>query len=196
MALGLLTFSDSSLIQMGWPAQRSAPRIRLYGLGLLLIILFSTAGCDGSFLGSKSIPAPIAQEFPYEIQTGSIVTIWGGDNFEVMHDGLLHYLVLQGIDSPKPGQEYFRESQKQLDDLITRHYFRVIIYGLDEEKREIARVFVDDLDVNFEMVRTGAAWFDGKELGDSESFKSAEKEARAKKIGLWKNPDPIHPSEF
>ena len=163
---------------------------------MLLIMLFSTAGCDDGFMGSKSIPAPIAQQFPYEIQAKSIVAIWGGDNFEVMHDGLLHYLVLQGIDSPKPGQDYFGQSLKHLDDLIVGRSFRVIIYGLDEEKREIARVFVNELDVNIEMLRAGLAWYDGNEFEDSRSFKLYEKAARDEKIGLWNDPDPIHPSEF
>ena len=189
--------TDSRLNHTVWPAQLLSRRIRLFGLGVLLVPFFSNAGCDdGGLILEKTVPAPIAEKFPYEIPAASRKAIWGGDNFEVKHEGVVHYLVLQGIDSPKPGQDYFDQSRNHLEDLIANRPLRVTVYGLDHEKREIARVSANDLDVSFEMIRAGLAWHDGNEFEDSESFKLAEKDARNKKIGLWKDPDPIHPSEF
>jgi endonuclease YncB( thermonuclease family) len=160
------------------------------------MIVTSIIGCVDGFIGLKSIPTPIAENFPYEMEGAKTGAIAGGDNFEVLCEGRLHYLVLQGIDSPKPGQDFFYESRKHVTDLLKSRTFRVLVFGLDDEKREIARVFVDDLDVNLEMARAGAAWFDGDEFEDSEKFKAAEQSARDRQIGLWKNPHPVHPSEF
>ncbi len=120
MALNLSTISDSRLESNGWQERDISPRLRLYGWSLMLIGLLFIAGCDLGYISAKSIPTPIPEKFPYEIEGASAAKIWGGDNFEVMHDGLLHYLVLQGIDSPKPGQDYFRESRKHIRALVRR----------------------------------------------------------------------------
>ena len=189
--------SDSRPNHTVWPAQKLSRRIRLFGLSVLLVSFFSNLGCDNAgLIPEKTVPAPIAEKFPYEIPTATAKVIWGGDNFQVSHDGVVHYLVLQGIDSPKPGQDYYQPSRKHLEDLITNRPLRVIVYGLDNEKREVARVFINDMDVSLNMLRAGLAWYDGNEFEDAESFKQAEKTARDKKIGLWIDPDPIHPSEF
>lgn len=196
MAGGLLQYSDSRWKQSGLPARSWPRQIRLCGLSLLLIMLSAYPGCGDSFVGLKSVPTPLPETFPYEIQGASAGSFWGGDSFEATYEGLLHYLVLQGIDSPKRGQDYYRQSRKCLMDLVRNRPLRAVLYGLDDEKREIAQVFVGDVDVNLEMVRAGAAWFDGNEFEDSDRFKAAEQEAREKKIGLWKNPNAVPPSEF
>ncbi len=80
--------------------------------------------------------------------------------------------------------------------MIREHKFRVVILRHDEMRREIARVYIEDKNINLEMVKKGMAWWDGSEFEGVEKIKFAEQVARRKKIGLWKNPNAIHPSEF
>jgi micrococcal nuclease len=50
--------------------------------------------------------------------------------------------------------------------------------------RVAARVFVGDVDVNFEMVKRGAGWFDPEYAKDEELY-VVEGAARDAKVGLW-----------
>ena len=160
----------------------------------LTLILTGFCGCNQS--PYKSLPAPPVDSFPYELTNVRNLAMLGGDNFQI-HDGVVvHCLILEGIDSPKPGQDYFLQSKRHVYSYIKRKKFRVVLLGYDEMKREIARVYVDDLNVNLEMVKAGMAWWDGCEFEGSDEIKAAESAAREAKIGLWRNPNPVHPSEF
>jgi endonuclease YncB( thermonuclease family) len=57
----------------------------------------------------------------------------------------------------------------------------------DRYGRTVARVWVDDLDVNRELVRRGAVWFESEYAKDDALFRE-EQAARAAKKGLWANP--------
>ena len=161
-----------------------------------LVICMLFIGCDETLSPSKSLPTPLAKSFPYKLKGSRRLRIWGGDNFEANEVDRLHYLVLQGVDSPKPGQAYFKRSKKQLLKMIRGKLLDVTVVGSDDLKREIAQVFVGDLNINLEMVKAGMAWWDGNQFEGFEAYVEAERLARQKGIGLWKDPNPIHPSEF
>ena len=162
----------------------------------LVAALTFLVGCQNELVPSKSLPAPLVNDFPYELEFVKRMRIWGGDNLEVGQDGVIHYLVLQGIDSPKPGQDDFGLSRKALVNLIQRDLMRVVVVGRDDLQREIAQLYLGDTNLNLEMARLGMVWWDGTEFDGSETIQQAVATARKKKIGIWKNPDAIHPSEW
>jgi len=56
-------------------------------------------------------------------------------------------------------------------------------------------VFVNNLNVNREMIKRGMAWH-YKQYSDDETLAQLEVEARRNKSGLWADPNPVAPWEF
>jgi len=56
-------------------------------------------------------------------------------------------------------------------------------------------IYIDDLNINQEMVRRGMAWHFIR-YSDDEALAALEKEARKNRIGLWADPNPVAPWEF
>ncbi len=61
--------------------------------------------------------------------------------------------------------------------------------------RIIGRVYVENLDVNAEMVRQGYAWVYRKYAKDKALYR-LEEEAQAARKGLWASDHPIPPWEW
>jgi hypothetical protein len=72
--------------------------------------------------------------------------------------------------------------------LVSGREVRLETEGSDAYGRLLARVYVDELDVNAELVRLGAAWVYRK-YSDDAALIALEKEARAEKRGLWALPE-------
>jgi len=66
---------------------------------------------------------------------------------------------------------------------------------IDRYGRVVGRVYTDDLDVNAELVRIGAAWVYPKYAKDAGLY-DLEKEAREAKRGLWGESPQIPPWEW
>lgn len=108
------------------------------------------------------------------------------------------------IDTPESKQEYGIESKAALQQLLrgagvitlhvesTDRYGRLIAIVEDERKRNI----------NLEMVNQGAAWVYtqyAKRGGFAHlysTFSNAERQAKMRQIGLWRNPSPMEPWRF
>ena len=56
-------------------------------------------------------------------------------------------------------------------------------------------VSLDGVDINLEMVATGNAWHYSYH-DKTKTYADAEKDARARKRGLWAKPNPENPYEF
>nr|MCR5752620.1 thermonuclease family protein [Kiritimatiellia bacterium] len=72
---------------------------------------------------------------------------------------------------------------------------RVRYKSRDKYGRIIGTVFVDGRDVNLEMLRAGFAWH-YKYYDSNPEYDAAEASARAARIGLWQDKNPINPYEF
>jgi micrococcal nuclease len=108
------------------------------------------------------------------------------------------------IDAPESKQEYGIESKAALQQLLrgagmitlhvesTDRYGRLIAIVEDERKRNI----------NLEMVNQGGAWVytqyakRGSFARLYSAFSNAERQARMRQIGLWRNPSPMEPWRF
>lgn len=163
----------------------------------------TSAGCIKT-IADKTLPAPISDKVPYEMN-GRIRRVSGGDNFEFVKSNRIHFVIIRGIDSPKAGQDFYQQAAQATRNMTRNKDVRIKVVDRDESMIEIAEVFViqgdvadiqDDLNVGLELMRRGLAWFDGTELEDSELYRQAELEARSKKIGLWSEADPVPPWEF
>lgn len=67
--------------------------------------------------------------------------------------------------------------------------------------REVCKVLDDSRDAGLEQIRTGMAWWfrryaNEQSPEDRERYERAEEEAKAKKLGLWRDPNPVPPWEW
>jgi micrococcal nuclease len=69
------------------------------------------------------------------------------------------------------------------------------VAGKDRYKRTLAVVVVDGVNVNLEMVKRGMAWRYDKYSKDAELL-AAQEAAKAGKLGLWRDPQPVPPWEW
>ena len=81
------------------------------------------------------------------------------------------------------------------------YHVQVIYRGRDQYGRIIGKLVADGKDVNLDQVRTGNAWVYRNYLrdlqpGDKNLYLNAEENARAKRIGLWADPNPQNPRDW
>jgi micrococcal nuclease len=97
---------------------------------------------------------------------------------------------LIGIDAPERGMPLYKKSRNKLRELIEG---KEVILKEDVEKKDrygrlLRYVFVDDIFVNLEMVRSGYAnaYIVYPNTKYEEEFIKAEATAKRSKLGLWK----------
>jgi len=129
--------------------------------------------------------------------TGKVVGVLDGDTIEVVHNGRPERIRLNGIDCPEKGQAYGRRAKEATSDLAFGKDVTLKRYGLDKYGRTIGDVILPNGQVlNQELVRAGLCWWYRKYAPDNATLQTLEAEARAAKVGLWRDPDPIPPWVF
>jgi micrococcal nuclease len=141
---------------------------------------------------------------------GRVIKVFDGDTFLVKVQGREEKVRLREIDAPEistrrqKGQEpWGRKAKKYLLSKIRNRAVRLEVEeGMerDQYQRLLAYVFVGELFVNREMIRSGHAFFyGGPFLGKySKELKKAEREAREKGFGVWNRKNGLRerPWEF
>jgi micrococcal nuclease len=136
---------------------------------------------------------------------GTVTRVTDGDTLIlVTSEGTKLKARLYGIDAPEirhqevPGQPYGREARDALAELALGRKVTLEILDIDTHRRMVGIVRVSGVDINREMVRSGFAWAYRRYLSTpyASSYIAAEKEARGKRLGLWKQSHPDPPWEF
>jgi endonuclease YncB( thermonuclease family) len=115
---------------------------------------------------------------------GPYVSVVDGDSFKVKVQGAVMDVRLQGIDAPEIDQPFGKTARGILEQLIRGRQIVLVFDDVDHYGRIVARAWVGDVDVSFEMIRRGAAWFDSEYARDDELY-NEELKARTAKHGLW-----------
>jgi endonuclease YncB( thermonuclease family) len=137
-----------------------------------------------------------------ETVTGQVVGVADGDTITVLDsDKVQHKIRLAGIDAPEKKQAFGNRSKESLSDMVFDKTVNVETEKRDRYGRQIGKVLVNGLDVNLVQVERGMAWFyrqyqREQSPTDQQSYAAAEIEARAAKLGLWRDADPMPPWEF
>ncbi|CAM4265669.1 Thermonuclease family protein [Comamonas aquatilis] len=117
---------------------------------------------------------------------------------------------LQGIDAPERKQPFGERARQALAELTFQKQAELRCNKIDRYKRHVCSVWVKPneapgsnktLDVGLAMVTQGMAWWYrayASEQSPQErgQYEFAEQEAKARKIGLWRNPEPIAPWDW
>lgn len=118
---------------------------------------------------------------------GPFVSIVDGDTFKARVQGVVMDFRLEGLDAPEHDQPYGAQSTAELRKLIQGKSLVMVPSDTDRYGRTIVRVWVGSLEVNREMAKRGAVWFDSQYSKDDLLFRM-ENEARDSKRGLWALP--------
>lgn len=127
--------------------------------------------------------------------TGKVVAVADGDTITVLHDKVQVKVRLTEIDAPEKKQAFGNRSKESLSDLCFGKTATLIEKSKDRYGRTLARVTCDGTDANAEQVRRGLAWAYTKYLTDPQ-IKVLEEEARASRLGLWRDETPVPPWEW
>lgn len=121
-----------------------------------------------------------------------VVRVKDGDSLVVDSNGNEVEVRLADIDAPEFNQPRGDEAHAALRSLVAEKSVRLDLIGGDAYWRIVARVFVDDIDVNAELVSRGLAWV-RRAYDPAPELVAAEEKARAEGLGLWADEDPVAP---
>jgi endonuclease YncB( thermonuclease family) len=123
-----------------------------------------------------------------EIQSlsGKVVSCHDGDTCRVLLKDKNKEIKVRfaGIDTPELKQSYGKDAQRFTESLVKNQNVDLKCNG-NSFDRVTCEVFLGQKSVNEEIVKSGWAW-DSPKFSKGK-FAQAMKEARAKKIGIWKD---------
>jgi micrococcal nuclease len=173
--------------------------------GILLVVFSVTAIICLS-------ATPLLARKPIRTVDGIVTHVSDGDTVKLeTAEGAKLKIRLYGIDAPemekisrrtgmvsKPGQPYGEEAYEALKSKMLDSKVKVDIMATDRYKRMVGIVYLDNKNINLEMVKEGWAWAYREYLDRpyASEYLDAEREARTKRSSLWQQPNPQPPWEF
>ena len=149
---------------------------------------------------------------PIRTVTGTVTKVSDGDtiHLETPEQTILK-VRLYGIDAPetrkinqrtghinKPGQPYGDEAWKALESKIMGKQVKVDILDIDRYRRMVGIIYLNDRNINLEMVYEGyaEAYVEYLKAPYRSKFIDAESEARLARKGIWSLPEYERPKDF
>jgi endonuclease YncB( thermonuclease family) len=133
----------------------------------------------------------------------TVTLVTGGDAIQVIADSITTIVRLAGIDAPEvpraKGQPFSEDATQHLEELVLNKAVKIISYGSDRLGRTLAEVFVENRNVNIEMLKAGYAQvYRGNPIKglDTKPYWEAEKEARIYRRGMWSLWDCYRPQKW
>jgi len=102
---------------------------------------------------------------------------------------------LVGIDAPEHGQPFGDAARRELAAKLAGGLVRVEGTARDQHGRLLGRLWIDERDLNAELVAEGWAWAFGGFVDDAKLV-AAEAAARRTRRGLWAGERPIPPRQW
>jgi len=131
-----------------------------------------------------------------ETLQGRVVRVADGDTITILDaTNTQNKVRLNKIDAPEKSQAFGEVSRKHLASMVASKNVQVEWTKKDKYGRILGDISIGTTNVNLRMVQDGLAWH-FKAFDNTKEFAQAEIEAREKKIGLWKDANPIPPWEF
>ncbi len=146
-----------------------------------------------------------------ETLSGHVVGVADGDTITVLDADHRQYKIrLQGIDAPEKAQPFGQRSKGNMSRLVFNKEVRVDWTKRDRYGRIVGKVWVQPascptcpmtLDAGHAQITVGLAWWYRKYAKeqppqDRGQYEFSEQEAKAKRVGLWQDADPIPPWEW
>ena len=125
----------------------------------------------------------------------SVLGVSSGDTLTVLDGTRTVKIRLAYIDAPEPRQPYANHSRRTLTELCSGKDIKFKTLYTDRQKQAIAIVYCNGINANYHQVKAGMAWVYDK-YNQDETLSELQKEARKKRMGLWKDHVVTPPWEF
>ncbi|HBP28275.1 thermonuclease family protein [Advenella sp. FME57] len=140
--------------------------------------------------------APVPPVFAATWLEGWVVAVADGDTLTILDKARQqHKIRLAQIDAPESGMPYARAAKKFLSDTVYRRTVTVQAGKRDRYGRVVSTVYLDQENINMQMVSSGYAWAYRNYVTDTAYYK-AEDLARRLRRGLWKDKKPVPPWQW
>lgn len=136
---------------------------------------------------------------PHRGWKGKVVKVLDGDTLHVKKGKKVIKIRLYGVDCPEKRQKFGTEATEFATQLLLGKKVRVETMHTDQYGRTVGVVSVGRKMLNRELVRVGYAWVYPaycKKQPLCAELSSLEKQAKKKKIGLWRGRKPLPPWEW
>jgi endonuclease YncB( thermonuclease family) len=117
-----------------------------------------------------------------------------GDTFKI-YDSTKNKIItcrLSNIDAPEISQPFGTNSRDSIIKIVNSGLFTYKIINSDFHGRFVVNCFINNCNLDSIIIYNGWAWVYSEYNHDSNLIQLQQK-ARLKKIGLWKNENPIEP---
>ncbi|KAK7385798.1 hypothetical protein VNO78_31667 [Psophocarpus tetragonolobus] len=102
---------------------------------------------------------------------------------------------LRGIDAPESAMPYGKEAKIELTKIVQGKSLRVLVYGEDRYGRVVGDIYCNGIFVQEMMLKKGLAWH-YTAYDKRQELETWEKQAKAKRVGLWASQNPEKPWEW
>ena len=148
----------------------------------------------------SAVAAAVAPMCPHRDAAGRptwrVETVHDGDTVTCIDpEGRPHKIRLLGIDAPEFHQPAGEAARRALAAKVAGGHVQVVGDAHDQHGRLLATLWIDDRDINRELVAEGLAWVFGGFAPD-EDLLAAEADARHNHRGLWADPHPVAPADW
>lgn len=99
------------------------------------------------------------------------------------------------IDAPENKQPFGTAAKKVLSDAVFGKDVVIKGGGTDRYGRTLGIVYIQNKNVNLMLVQKGMAWA-YVEYAKDPAYLAAQRQAEAKRVGLWSEPNPIYPQDW
>ena len=137
------------------------------------------------------IPSANAQKI-YNNIPGVVVKVYDGDTLTLQNNNGIYKIRLAGIDAPESRQAYGNVSRNYLYNMVRDRFVYAEVHDKDRYGRYVAKIMLDNTDVNAEMLRAGLAWH-YKQYDKNPEYARLEQEAKRNRRGLWIEKNSIPP---
>lgn len=137
-----------------------------------------------------------------ETLLGKVIHVQDGDSITVLDEThTQHKIRLSGIDAPERRQAFGNVSKESLAEQVAGQSVAVEWDKVDRYGRKVGKVLLAGMDSNLVQIKRGLAWhykqYEREQSpADRQSYAEAEVEARAAKLGLWRDAAPLPPWHF
>ncbi|AFK64124.1 hypothetical protein TKWG_22400 [Advenella kashmirensis WT001] len=140
--------------------------------------------------------APAPSVFAATWLEGWVVGVSDGDTLTILDQARQqHKIRMAQIDAPESGMPYGRAAKKFLSDAVYRRTVMVQAGERDRYGRVLGTVYLDQKNINMQMVANGYAWAYRNYVTDT-AYCEAEDLARRLRRGLWAEKEPVPPWQW
>src|SRR5262245_60206818 len=120
---------------------------------------------------------------------GKVIEVDDGDLITVFNLNRPVKVRMLGVDAPERGQPFAEIARQHLMDLVIEKMVTVEYSSLGAHSSVVGKVILEGADVNAQMIRDGAAWFDVNNNGrlnetERQVYTQSEAAARNEKRGI------------